>query len=112
MIKLFGEIPFRKIENTVLSNLEERINRIEDNDLLSLNLKILADEQAVKSRIKILDVNLVDRKHQVVMKPIKGYKLPNGFDVQPNEITQRAQVIYSCEIINGDSELFSVKPKI
>jgi hypothetical protein len=111
MIKLFGEIPFKKIENTVLSNLKERINRIDDNELLSLNLEILADEQTKKSEVKILDVNLVDRKYQVCTNIIKGYELPNGFDVQPNKNTSRAQVFYSFEIINGDVELFSVNPK-
>lgn len=111
MTKLFGEVPFKKIENTILKNLESKIESIEDNEILNSDLKILAEKQVSKSKVKKLEINFDERKYQVEMKTIKGRELPHGFDVGLEENTSRAKVSYSFPLINGDVELLSSFPK-
>lgn len=111
MIKLFGEVPFKKVEITILKNLESKIESINDNEILNSDLKILMEKQVSKSKLKKLEVNFEKRKHKIEMKMIKGRELPPGFDVRPDEDTSRAKVSYSFPLINGEVELFSSLPK-
>lgn len=111
MINLFGEIAFKQVDKIINANINNYIKNLKESEILNSDINILSNEIAKTLQIKILNIDLENRDFQLVMKTIKGRELPAGFDVQPEENTDRAKVSYKFYITNGDIQLLSVIPK-
>jgi len=110
MINLFGEINFNKVETIVNQNIKSVVENIDEKELLNSDIDLIVKDVAAKTQIKILDIDLEKREFKLGMETITGRQLP-GFDVRPDEKTERAKVSYKFSLKQGDVQLLSVAPK-
>lgn len=111
MISLFREKSFENVKIVLDRNIENRVNNIDKTTIMNSDLTKLNEELVRTMKIKIIDIDLEDRKAIVTLEKLTGKQLPQGFDVAPNEETLRAKVNYTFKVKSGEMTLLNVIPK-
>lgn len=111
MIKIFQEVPLNQVENILNSNIENRVNNLEESKLLHSDYNELINKLANELKIKCFEIDFENRELRIGSEKLKGYQLPNGYDVERDEDTFRTKVFYTFEVQSGEMSLLSIIPK-